>query len=297
MPAASQLPDALIGRPFTVADALALGVPRDVLRGKRFRSPFRGVRVPAELEDTLATRCLAAALVLPKDAVFSHSTAARLHALPVPGAWPDEPLHVTTGSLGLRHSGMAVHAASELLHEVDDDHTLPIRTAAQCWAELATALAVDDLVVVGDAALRRGLVTDVELETLVSTLSGRRGVRRLVKALPLLEPATDSPMESRTRLLLVGAGLPRPVANRDVVVDGLWIARPDLSYPELRIAIEYEGDHHRSDRRQWLRDKTRRRLLEDAGWLVIEITSVDVYVTPIATVARVRAAIASRSPR
>ncbi|GAA4350714.1 endonuclease domain-containing protein [Angustibacter luteus] len=295
MPSQSELPTALIGRPFTVAEALALGASRDVLRGNRFRTPFRGVRIPVEFEDTLTTRCLAATLVLPKDSVFSHATAARIHALPVPGHWRDGPLHVSTATHGLRRQGMEIHLASNLLSGVDDDHALPIRAAAQCWAELATQLPVDELVVVGDAALRRGLVTQTELTMLVGSLTGRRGVRRLHRALPLLEPATDSPMETRTRLLLVRAGLPRPVANRDVVVDGVWLARPDLSYPDLKIAIEYEGDHHRTDRRQWLRDKTRRRLLEDAGWIVIEVTSVDVHLTPAVTVARVSAAIASRS--
>jgi very-short-patch-repair endonuclease len=102
-------------------------------------------------------------------------------------------------------------------------------------------------------------------------------------------------METRLRLLLVRAGLPAPCVNRDVVEDGAWLARPDLSYPLQRIAIEYEGDHHRTDRRQWKRDKARRRLLEDHGWLVIEVIDDDVYKTPELTVARVRAARTARS--
>jgi hypothetical protein len=54
------------------------------------------------------------------------------------------------------------------------------------------------------------------------------------------------------------------------------LARPDLSYLPEKIAIEYEGDHHRTDRQQWKRDKSRRRLLEDHGWLVIEVIDDDV---------------------
>ncbi|WP_147375385.1 hypothetical protein [Jiangella rhizosphaerae] len=40
---------------------------------------------------------------------------------------------------------------------------------------------------------------------------------------------------------------------------GAWLARPDLSYPHLKIAIEYDGDHHRTDQRQWRHDKVPRR--------------------------------------
>jgi Protein of unknown function (DUF559) len=142
--------------------------------------------------------------------------------------------------------------------------------------------------------LRRTAVTYPALADVAAERSGGRGVRRLRHALPLLDGGADSPMESRLRLLLVRAGLPTPVSNRDVIEDGAWLARPDLSYPEHRIAIEYEGDHHRTDRRQWKRDKGRRRLLEDHGWLVIEVIDDDVYKTPDLTVARIRAALVAR---
>jgi hypothetical protein len=83
----------------------------------------------------------------------------------------------------------------------------------------------------GDAVLRRGLATVEDPERIASGARHRRGMRLLRLALPLLEPRTDSPMETRLRLLLVRAGLPRPAADHDVVEDGQWIARPDLSYP------------------------------------------------------------------
>ena len=102
-------------------------------------------------------------------------------------------------------------------------------------------------------------------------------------------------MESRLRVLMALAGLPAPSVNCDVVEDGGWLALSDLSYPRLKIAIEYEGDQHRTNRKQWRRDKARRRLLEDHGWLVIEVTADDVYLRPDLLVARLKAAIARRS--
>jgi very-short-patch-repair endonuclease len=69
---------------------------------------------------------------------------------------------------------------------------------------------------------------------------------------------------------------------------------PDLSYPDLRIAIEYDGDHYLTTR-QWRSDRARRSLLEDAGWIVLEFTADDVWHRPQETVERVRRAIASRA--
>ena len=295
MPKRHTIPEHLAGRPFLLTEASAAGVSRKVLDGARFRAPFRGVRVPMTFEDTLLVRCRAALLVLPDDAVLSHATAARLHGLPMPGDWRTEPVDVLSAVRGLRRRGVRVHESEEP-RAFAETTTVGLETTSvpATLGHLATELDVDGLVVLGDSALRRGLATAAELGQHVAAMAGRRGVRRLSSALQLLEPATDSPMETRLRLLVVRGGLPRPEANRDVFVDGVWIARPDLSYPDLKIAIEYEGDHHRTDRQQWRRDKTRRRLLEDAGWLVIEVIADDIYRTPAATVARIRAAIASR---
>lgn len=294
VPARADIPPQLLGRPFTVAEARRLGVSADVLRGGRFRAPVRGVRVSADLPDDLAMRCRAASLVLPSDARFCGVTAATLHELPLPRGLSGDALRVATATRGLRISGVVVQVEAEpgwgcVLAG------LSVSEPAWNWAELAGSLDVDDLVVAGDHLLRRRLAPRAALGEVVQVWDGRRGVRRLRRALGLLDGGADSPMETRLRLLLLRGGLPAPVVNRDVVEDGVWLARPDLSYPEQRIAIEYEGDQHRTDRRQWKSDKTRRRLLEDHGWLVIEVIDDDVYRTPELTVARVRAALVSRT--
>lgn len=62
MPERSALPTRLLKGPFTVAEAAALGVGPDVLRGARFRSLAHGVHVGVDLEDGLVLRCRALAL-------------------------------------------------------------------------------------------------------------------------------------------------------------------------------------------------------------------------------------------
>ena len=293
MPGRRPVPADLLAGPFTLATAAALGVSVDVLRGSRFWTPVRGVRVSADVPDTLATRCAAVALLAPS-AAFSHATAAALSGLPL--ARDRTPLGIeVTGPVPPVVEGVRGHRgqAGAGVRLADG---LRVTTGARTWADLAPRLALDDLVVLGDAALRRGLTDLVEL-TAWAARPGRRGARRMRAAIPLLEPRTDSPMETRLRLLIVRGGLPRPVAGADVVVRGVWLARPDLAYPALRIAIEYDGDHHRTDRQQWQRDIGRRRVLEDHGWLLVVVTADDVLRRPHEIVDRLRRAISSRTPR
>ncbi len=286
------MPLHLLSRPFTVAEARAAGVPRAVLRSTRFWTPVRGVRASTDLEDSVQLRCLAVATLLP-DAVFSHGTAAALCALPLPERVGPGVIEVATATRP-RVAGVRAHC-TEL---GDDVRVLPsglrVTAGARTWADLGVCLELDDLVVLGDAVLRHGWADQATL-TAAAAVPGRRGARRLRAALPLLEPRTDSPMETRLRLLVVRSGLPRPVAGQDVVVDGGWLARPDLSWPTLRIAVEYDGDHHRTDRAQWQRDIARRRLLEDAGWALVVVTADDVLRHPDELVARLRRLVAVRS--
>jgi very-short-patch-repair endonuclease len=70
---------------------------------------------------------------------------------------------------------------------------------------------------------------------------------------------------------------------------------PDLSYPELRIAIEYDGDVHR-DQRQWRKDVARQRRLEELGWIIVHVMADDITRDPGPFLAAVRAARARRLP-
>jgi very-short-patch-repair endonuclease len=285
--------------PVTVAQAREHGLSKEVLRGTRFWSPLRGVHVPDAIQDGLEARCHALAQLVPA-ATFSHLTAARLCDLPVPGKCTalglpaDERLEVTCPRTPPRLRGVWGHESDVGPDVWTAANGLSITTGARTWADLAPRLGLTELIVLGDAVLHRGWADLVAL-TAQASRPHRRGALRMRQAIPLLEPRSDSPMETRLRLLLVLGGLPCPESNRDVVVDGEWLARPDLSYPALRIAIEYDGDHHRTDRRQWQRDIGRRRLLEDAGWLLIVVTAADVLRHPEAIVERVRRAIAARA--
>jgi hypothetical protein len=121
------------------------------------------------------------------------------------------------------------------------------------------------------------------------------GARRLGTRLSLVEPLAESPMESILRLLLHDAGLPPPTAQVTVRRDGRFVARVDLGYPQWRVAIEYEGDHHRGQR-QFRRDVARLNALREAGWVVLRFTADDVLRRPGDLIRQVSRALAQAAP-
>ena len=293
MPAPTPLPKDLLSRPFTRAEAAALGVSDRVLAGQRFRHPHRGIYVPSHLQDTVLLRATAASLALPRAAAFSHTTAAELRRLPVPES---SALHacVPVGEVVPDIAGVIGHEG--LLEEhVTLLGALRVVTGCRTFLDLAPELGLTDLVILGDAVARRE--GKDALLAVVREGHRRRGVVGARRALEMVEEGVDSPMETRVRLLIVFGGLPCPRVNRDVVVDGQRLARPDLSYPQFKIAIEYDGETHRLDKKQWRDDIFRKEGLEDFGWRCMVLTADDVFVRARLTEHRVRGALLDRGWR
>ena len=87
-------------------------------------------------------------------------------------------------------------------------------------------------------------------------------------------------METRLRMLIVQAGLPRPEVQW-VVQDlgartAVWL---DLAWPTHRIAVEFEGAGHTAPV-EVLRDAGRYTRLVDLGWRIYRYTKYDVYGDP-----------------
>lgn len=250
------------------------------------------------MPQTLHLKCRAARLLFSPEPVFCGLTAARLYGLPVPDG--DDRIHAAVPaktSAPPRSRGLQVHQF-QLPHEhIRTMQGLNVVSPEWLFLELAATLDRVDRVILGDALLRRKLTTPAAMTSLAHASPGRRGVRRTKETIPLLEPNTDSPMETRLRLIIVDAGLPRPVANAAVFDDcGQWIAQPDLLYPEARVAIEYEGGHHRTDARQFSNDIGRGDLLAEQGYLLLRYDARHVYRMPHRIVDGVRTALNRRLP-
>jgi very-short-patch-repair endonuclease len=269
--------------PITTRDAIAQGLSNGVLRGPRFNTPYRGVHFLArDLELDLGLRCDALALQLPDQAVFSHSTAAALFGIPVSRRHADRELHVTVPPplTGPRIRGVRGHVRELPRSDVAVLHGRTVTAPARVILDLAEQLPLLDVVVACDAALRQGQLSTGVLLSAVQTASGRRGVVRAREAVRLSNGRARSPMETVLRLTLHIAGLPTPEVNVDLYDDfGRWIACPDLLYRKARLALEYEGEHHR-DRKQFDRDVRRDREYAEVGFTVLRVTAHDVLVNP-----------------
>lgn len=238
---------------------------------------------------------------------FSHETAALLWGAPLP-LTADTPIHVSVHdpAAAPRARGILGHRMRSSLASVVLNNGLSVASPASTWAMLGH-LELFDLVAVGDYVVRvwRGegyfrvnagmpsLATIAQLTSAVA--AGRRsGAAQLRLALPLIREDSWSRSESITRCHIVGAGLPEPVLNRDYFDDyGVHLGCIDLSYPEYRIAIEYQGRQHAS---QYARDVERIERLRAQGWIVIQVTAL-LLNDPAELVSRVRSALASRGWR
>ncbi|MGH3846830.1 MAG: endonuclease domain-containing protein, partial [Pseudonocardiaceae bacterium] len=104
--------------------------------------------------------------------------------------------------------------------------------------------------------------------------------RRVPAVIDLSDPRAESPMETRSRLVLVLRGLPRPELQYQVFDEfGGFIARLDMAYPQLKLAMEYDGRGHIAP---WQQESDARRLnlLDASGWSVLRFTAPDVLRTP-----------------
>jgi hypothetical protein len=291
------LPPELTGIAFSVSDVRAAALGRRRTRAADLQTPFHGTRAPAGRIDLL-TACRARLSTLQSGAVISHITAARLHGLPLPPrSARAQVVHISVpvGRRAPQGRRTAGHQLQLRDGDVDERHGVPSTTPVRTFCDLATMITLAELVAVGDHLVRRGrgMVPVAELAAAVSNYSGRRATQKLRRALELVDPGAESPKESELRVVIVEAGLPRPTCNASILdPNGRFVARVDLSYVSLKIAIEYEGDHHR-DKRQWRADIARRRRLEALGWTYLSVTQDDLM-DPRAFLADLRAAIEHR---
>jgi very-short-patch-repair endonuclease len=175
--------------------------------------------------------------------------------------------------------------------DVVDVAGLPVTSAVRTAFDVARTLSHVEAVVVIDAMLGRRVVRLSDVVAYAEAHRGWPGIGHALHAFRSADPRSESPMETRLRLVIVAGGLPRPVAQH-VICDsaGRFIARVDLAYPRWRIAIEYDGDYHR-DRDAYRDDQRRANALRVAGWTVLRFTASDVWRRPEQIVAEIRAVI------
>ena len=105
---------------------------------------------------------------------------------------------------------------------------------------------------------------------------GARGVRRLKDALPLVDGGAASPKETWLRLLFIDAGMPRPTTQIPVVDGrGRLVRMLDMGWEDFMVAAEYDGDQHRTNRIQYVKDLRTTPKIEKLGWIVVRVIKED----------------------
>jgi len=280
--------------PFTVGDALRNGLTRRQLQGRAWRRLATGLYIWSGLADEPRNLLRALRSTLPPGAAFSDRTAAWLHGLDFE---PCAPAQATVPDV----RGVSVHTAVSLRRsalpdsDVVDCEGLPVTSPVRTVFDLARHLPTAEAVVAADAALREGLVGLEELRAYAATHPTSKGARQARQVIGLADPRAESPMETRLRVLLVLAGLPRPVCQAELTDEhGRFLARVDLYYPSERLALEYDGGVHRDS---LAADNRRQNRLLAAGYRLLRFAAADVYSRPDAVVAQVRDALRSGSAR
>lgn len=302
MPHPTPLPSGLRGRAIRTADASDWGVTERRIRARDIEHPFHGIVGAGLRLRTVLEWCRAYEPRLLEDQVFSHSTALALWGAPIPRGRVDS-LHLavrfprtpprTVGALG--HSLKRWEPAVRF--------GLPVSAPAAAWCESAALLERIELVAAGDALVTGARVPDgraiplltvADLSRALAARSGSPGAGHARWALGGIRTGVDSFTETQLRLLLMRYRLPEPATDGAVAVAGGLTLHADLGYLDARIAIEYEGDGHRTDRQRWMRDIQRRELMEDAGWRVVRVVQADLE-DPTALIARLRRLLVARS--
>jgi very-short-patch-repair endonuclease len=280
--------------PFRAVDAIAAGLlTRRQLRGSSWRLLFPGIYVHAEVQLHHFVWCRAAALMLGSagDSAVSGWSAAFAWGVDIlpRGA----PVEVTVPwSRQIRVPGLRVVRSALAAGEVVLRRGVPVTTPVRTAFDLGRRLPLTAGVVAVDALCHQRLTTVAEIRAGAAARRWR-GVDRLVRVLALADPRAESPMETRLRLILIAKRLPAPAVQYVVrTAGGNFVARVDLAYPEHRLAIEYDGDHHRG-KASFYRDLARQNALRAEGWTVLRFTAADMYGDLDAVAATVRAALRS----
>jgi hypothetical protein len=257
---------------FLGKEALGDGMARNELR-RWYRPMFRGVYIPKWATPTLRDRAIGAWLTSDRAGVVAGVAASALHG----AEWVDdgEPIEILVNERR-KQSGLVVR-----MDRVDDDEIttvdgLPVTTLARTAFDIGRYLKRQAAQARLDALMRAAPFRAEEVSALMRRYGPVRGVRQLRELLPLVDAGAASPRESRLRLLLIDGGFPIPETQIPVFDEaGVSFAFLDMGWRHLQLAVEYDGDQHRTDRRQYVKDFRRLPKVENRGWEVIRVIAED----------------------
>lgn len=271
--------------PFRGNEALAAGIVTPHQLRTEFESVHRNVYIPRGQPLTPVTRAVAAWLWSGRAATVAGLSAAALHRTAWIDAWLPAELNRRSRD---KTRGIVLH--SDTLW--DDEWcvrdgirlTTPARTAFDLGRRNGFAAAVIRL----DALAHATGLKVADVEPLADRHRGARGLVQLRRALSVVDSGAESPYETKTRLLLVANGLPRPQTQIEVLSEwGTVLARIDMGWQEWKVGVEFDGAHHWTDPAQRTYDIDRLAELEARGWIIVRVSADLLRYRPAVLIARI----------
>ncbi|MFD4291777.1 hypothetical protein ACFWQG_01000 [Rhodococcus sp. NPDC058532] len=237
-----------------------------------YRDVYVGNRVPV----TAAVRARAAWLFAGPNCVLAGFSAAALHGT----KWIDDctPAEVVRHGHWRAPAGMRCHDYRLDPDEVTVVEGVPVTTAARTGFDLGRRLPRIAATTALDALCNATGLEPKQIADVADRHPGARGVRNLRRHLIDVDGGAQSPPETHTRLAMVDAGLPRPATQIPIAEDdGFVFAHSDIGWPQWRVLVEYDGEHHWTDRRQRAWDIERLARMEALGWTVVRVGAELLY--------------------
>jgi len=257
--------DVFIGR-----EAIAAAALNEHQLRRWYRRIFRDVYVPKWDEPSLQDRILGAWLWSRRRAVIAGVAASALHGAQWVGA--DAAIELVSHNARPQR-GLIVRNERLGADEVVDVGRLPVTSVSRTAFDLARHLPRGQALARLDALMHATPFSFEDVSILAKRYRGARGLRRLGDVLPLVDGGAASPKETWLRLLLLDAGLPKPTTQ--VAVHDGWrlLGVLDMGWEDYMVGVEYDGDQHRTDRRQFVKDINRLATFADLGWIVIRVVA------------------------
>ncbi|PQM50524.1 hypothetical protein C5U48_19870 [Mycolicibacter virginiensis] len=259
--------------PFLGSEAVRTGRLTPYALRSQFVAIHPDVYVPTGTRATAVLRAQAAWLWSRRRGVIAGQSAAALHG----AKWVDDraPAELL---YDCRRPPRGVRSWSDRVQadEVQLIGGLPATTPARTALDLACRYPSGRAVAAIDALARATRLTMADVEVLAERYRGRRGIRRARMALELADGGAESPRETWLRLLLIRAGFPQPQTQIPVYDEyGQLAAVADMGWEDIKVAVDYEGEHHRITRAAFNKGIRRHETMTHLGWIDIRITVED----------------------
>lgn len=274
--------------PFRATEALDAGFVTRYRLKTDFEAIHRNVYIRRGEPLTAVSRAIAAWLWSDRQAVIAGRSAAAV----LGSRWIDDDLPAELNrSSRDKPRGIVVHSDALSTEEITSRNGMRLTTPARTAYDIGRGLRLTDALIHLDALARATGFTPPDVDAIARLHTGARGIVQLRRALLLMDGGSESPYETRTRLALINAGLPRPQTQIVVEERGAFVARIDMGWKQWRVGVEFDGAQHWTDPAQRTKDIDRLAELEGLGWRIIRVSASLLRNRPWVVVARVYAAL------